>query len=123
MFELSIKTRFSAAHHLKDYRGSCAALHGHNWEVEIFVRGEELDETGILLDFREMKSSIAAAVADLDHSDLNTLDAFEGRNPTSENIARFIFEETSGMLNRGNCRVDRVSVSETADARATYWKS
>jgi len=123
MFELSIKTRFSAAHHLKDYHGSCAALHGHNWEVEVFVRGEELDDAGILMDFREMKATVARALADLDHSDLNEHDAFKGRNPTSENIAKFLFDEMSGLLDGGTCCVHRVSVKETAEATAIYWES
>lgn len=123
MFELSIKTRFSAAHRLREYRGSCAALHGHNWDVEVFVRGEDLDGMGILLDFRELKAAVSGTLGVLDHSDLNALEVFQGRNPTSENIAKFLFDELSRTLNRSICRVHRVSVYETAEARATYWAS
>ena len=123
MYGISVKARFSGAHHLRGYRGPCSKLHGHNWEVEVFVRGEELDSTGILFDFRELKASVAKALADLDHSDLNALDVFKGRNPTSENIAKFLFDEISRTVDRGNYRVHRVSVNETSEARATYWKS
>lgn len=123
MFELSTKARFSAAHHLQAYQGSCAQFHGHNWDVEVCVRGEEVDKGGLLVDFREMKAALATAIADLDHADLNALEAFRDINPTSENIARFLFEALSAALNNDRYHVHCVSVNETADSRATYWKS
>jgi len=121
MFELSVTSRFSAAHHLQEFPGSCATLHGHNWDVEVFVRGEDLSEIGILVDFRELKQSVKAALDELDHADLNALDAFRNRNPTSENIARFLFRRLSAAVNTDRYRVHKVSVNETPEARATYW--
>lgn len=122
MFELSVKTRFSAAHHLVEYPGACAALHGHNWDVEVFVRGEELNEIGILTDFKVLKGSLKKLVDDLDHSDLNTIGAFKTTNPTSENLARFMYRQLSAAINCEQYRIHRVSVNETPEARATYWE-
>jgi 6-pyruvoyltetrahydropterin/6-carboxytetrahydropterin synthase len=120
MYELSIKTRFSAAHRLRDYPGSCAVLHGHNWDVEVFVRGETLDEMGILIDFRRLKAKVKGVIDDIDHVDLGATEAFGAVNPTSENIARFLYERLSREINDDRRRVDRVSVNETPEARATY---
>lgn len=123
MHELSIRTRFSAAHHLVDYPGSCASPHGHNWEVEVFVRGRELDGTGILLDFHVLRKKVAAILGEMDHSDLNEVDAFGGANPTSENIARLLYGRLAASLNSDRCRVHRVTVSETPESRSSYWKT
>lgn len=122
MFELSVKGRFSAAHRLRDYEGACAAIHGHNWDVEVFVRGEALDERGMLVDFRELRSRMREALEALDHADLNAVDMLAGRNPTSENIVQCLYEHLSGSLNTDGCRVHKVSVNETPEARASYWE-
>ena len=122
MFEISISTRFSAAHHLQGYPGSCAEHHGHNWEVEVFVQGEQLGETGLLMDFRDLKKRVAETLAEIDHTDLNKADAFAEENPTSENIARFLYRRLSSALNGGGCRVGRVSVRETPETQAIYWE-
>lgn len=122
MFELSITTRFSAAHHLVDYPGACAALHGHNWGVEVFVRGKELDETGILLDFGQIKEVVRRVIGEIDHTDLNTFAGLAGDNPSSENIARYLYRILAKELNSAQCKVHRVCVNETPEARATYWE-
>jgi 6-pyruvoyltetrahydropterin/6-carboxytetrahydropterin synthase len=120
MYELSITRRFSAAHHLAGYPGSCASHHGHNWEVGVSVTGHELDDTGILLDFRTLKETVDGVLEQLDHKDLSALDAFADRNPTSENIARFIYQQVAARLGTRVCRVSRVCVKETPDSEATY---
>lgn len=122
MFEVSLKSHFSAAHHLKGYPGECAAFHGHNWEVEVFLRGSDLDETGILVDFRELKKAVEAVLEEIDHSDLNQVEAFKEQNPTSENIARFLYNELSESLNCDNYEMARVSVHETPGTTASYWE-
>jgi len=121
MFEISVTTRFSAAHHLVGYPGSCAGVHGHNWQVEVFVIGEELDQTGILVDFRALKEAVNGTIAEFDHQDLNTLTAFQGGNPTSENVARYLYNRLSSALNTERIRIARVAVSETPESRAVYW--
>lgn len=111
---------FSAAHHLEGYRGGCEAQHGHNWEVEVFIAGEKLDEIGMLVDFRDVKDALATELGKLDHRDLNTLEVFDNGNPTSERIAEFLFNGLSGRLNTEDRRVSRVSVQETPGAKASY---
>ena len=122
MFELNIRTHFSAAHHLVGYAGSCAALHGHNWGVEVFVRGAELDASGILVDFRVLKAEVRALLKEFDHTDLNASADFKIMNPTSENLARHLFKRLSGQLNCERCRIARVTVCETPDNTASYWE-
>jgi len=122
MYEVSITTHFSAAHHLKGYAGACSALHGHNWEVEVFVRGEKLNATGILLDFRKLKDAVGRLLKALDHADLNRLKMFEGANPTSENLARLLFAKLARKLNCAEYRVAKVTVRETPGSRASYWE-
>lgn len=120
MYEISIKTHFSAAHHLRGYQGTCEAHHGHNWNVEVFIRGIGLDETGLLLDFRDLKEAVRTALTGLDHVDLNTLDDFAELNPTSENIARYLYGRLVPELNDERIRVAQVCVEETPGTRACY---
>lgn len=122
MFELSIRTRFSAAHHIEGYAGACAAHHGHNWEVEVFVRGQTLDRRGLLVDFRKMKRVVGRVVNEIDHTDLNTVETLRDKNPTSENIAEFLYHRIGAALNTERYRVHRVVVGETSETRAAYWE-
>ena len=122
MYEVSIKAQFSAAHRLEGYRGACEAFHGHNWGVEVFVAGEELDETGMLVDFRVVREAVEAETEALDHTDLIEHPTFAAGNPTSENIARFLFVQLSQRLGGERFRVSRVSVNETPGSKASYWE-
>lgn len=122
MFELSVRTEFSAAHCLVGYDGKCAHRHGHNWGVEVFIRGAALNGTGMLLDFKELKQAVAAALDELDHRDLNELPSFMERNPTSENIARHLYECLGAQFRDRAFRVHRVSVMESRSSTATYWE-
>lgn len=121
MYELTVKTHFSAAHRLVGYQGSCANFHGHNWEVEIALRGRRLNEIGILVDFREVKTAVRDAMKELDHSDLNALPDFMRENPSSENIARYLHRKLSAALNAPGHRIHRVTVCETPGSAASYW--
>lgn len=122
VFEVYVKTHFSAAHRLNGYPGDCARVHGHNWIIEVFVKCSELDRLGIALDFRDIKSAVKAVVSELDHSDLNDLPVFVNENPTSENIARYLYGQLSERLNTPKNRVSKVKVSETPGAGAFYWE-
>ena len=121
MYELSVKTRFSAAHCLVGYDGRCAARHGHNWEVVVFVKGRKLDKLGMLIDFHALKQIVRDALEELDHTDLNALKAFTADNPSSENIARYLFGRLRGRLKGTGCAVDRVTVAETPENLVTYF--
>lgn len=122
VFEVYVKSHFSAAHSLRGYPGDCARVHGHNWMVEVFVRCAQLDELGIGIDFRDIKAAVTEVLAGLDHRDLNDLPLFADQNPSSENIARFLYKELSRKLNTREIHISRVKVSETPGAGAFYWE-
>jgi 6-pyruvoyltetrahydropterin/6-carboxytetrahydropterin synthase len=122
MYEISIRTHFSAAHRLVGHQGVCARIHGHNWEIEIFLKGPVLDEIGILVDFKVVKEAVQEVLGALDHADLNQHPGFAVQNPTSENIARLLFEDLGRRLNTDRCRISKVRVSESPNSSATYWE-
>lgn len=121
MFELSVKTHFSAAHRLVGYQGPCANPHGHNWDVEIFVRGTKLNDLGMLIDYGDIKTAVREVMKELDHVDLNLVPAFVRANPTSENLARYVYERLSERINFEHARVCRVTLGETPSTSASYW--
>lgn len=120
MYELKIITEFSAAHNLRNFRGKCEALHGHNWKVEVVVSGEELDGSGVVLDFAEVKAATSEVMSEIDHRYLNELPFFIEHNPSSENIARYIFQRLQEKITDERVRVQRVTAWESQDACATY---
>lgn len=122
MFEVSVRSHFSAAHRLRGYRGTCEALHGHNWEVEVFVRGRELDKIGIMVDFRDLKDALKTVLKGIDHTDLNMLGPFKRTNPTSENIARFLFRQLATRIKGRRYKMHRVCVRETPETGSCYWE-
>ena len=120
--EVYVKTHFSAAHCLNGYEGDCARMHGHNWIIEVYVRCERLNEIGIGIDFRDIKNAVKDVLQGLDHFNLNELPAFQSVNPTSENIARYLYKELARKLNGDAIRISKVKVSETPGAGAFYWE-
>lgn len=122
MFELSVKSHFSGAHHLTGYRGSCAEPHGHNWEIEVFLRGTKTNSIGMLVDFKKVKAAVHECLKVLDHRDLNRLPAFIRQNPTSENLARYLYQALSKRLNSPAGKVHRVWVCETPGSAVVYWE-
>ena len=122
VFEICVETHFSAAHSLIGYQGNCAQIHGHNWIVEVFVRCRELNDIGIGIDFRDVRQAIKDIIKDLDHSYLNEYPEFKNTNPSSENIANFLYRELGGKINSDNVKISKVKVSETRGAGAYYWE-
>ncbi len=123
MYEIKIVSQFAAAHQLRNYCGGCEKLHGHNWKVEVRVTGKMLDDDGLLIDFRKLKDKTKNILDELDHEFLNDLDYFEKINPSSENIARLIFEKLSKDLNEKGISISRVSAWESDTSCATYFES
>lgn len=127
MFELRVQEEFAAAHNLRHYEGKCENLHGHNWTVELRVRGTRLQEdTEMLVDFKVLKTILRDILETLDHCYLNEIEPFDRINPTSENIARLIAERAQGALDdQGirNASVWSVEVFETPRASATWFAS
>jgi 6-pyruvoyltetrahydropterin/6-carboxytetrahydropterin synthase len=120
MYELKIITQFGAAHQLKETGGECENLHGHNWKIEVCVKGERLDRNGLLIDFKVLKDETKEIIDRLDHKYLNELAWFKDMNPTSENISRLIYELLSQRINNENISVSRVTTWESDTACATY---
>ena len=122
IFEVYIETHFSAAHALRGYPGDCARLHGHNWIIQVYVRCRELDDIGIGIDFRVIKENVKDVLQGLDHFNMNELPDFQEDNPTSENIAKYLYRELSKRIDSDKVKVSKVKVSETPNAGAFYWE-
>jgi len=120
MYEVMVEGSFSAAHNLRGYREKCEKLHGHNWKVRVGIRGGKLDKYGMLIDFRDVKDYLEKIIEKLDHKYLNEISHFKVTNPTSENIARFIYNDLRFHLKGSQYRVSKVTVWESDTASATY---
>ena len=121
MYELKVTTDFAAAHQLKMVAEKCENLHGHNWKLEVRVRGEQLNEAGVVLDFGELKMHLATVIGGLDHQFLNELEPFIDSNPSSENISRYLAETLQAAIGDDRIRVSSVTAWESDNACATYF--
>lgn len=119
MYDLMIRGHFDAAHALHGYPGECRNLHGHTWDIEVIVRGSELDEIGIVYDFKTLKQDLAAVLDPLDHAYLNDVPPFDVLNPTAEHLSRYIYEQLEGRVGP-QVRVLEVAVWESPIAKITY---
>jgi len=122
MYRLKIITSFAAAHCLINYQGDCENLHGHNWKVEVVVTAGELDKAGLGIDFKILKRETNLLLKTLDHKYLNELPPFLDTSPSSENLARYIYNELSLKLNNANVKVETVTVWESDFASACYYE-
>jgi 6-pyruvoyltetrahydropterin/6-carboxytetrahydropterin synthase len=123
MYELMIETGFSSAHQLRGYKGKCEALHGHNWRVQVIVSSDRLNDIGLVIDFHELKLITNEAISPLDHSFLNDVFPFTEINPSSENIAKWIYDTIRKKMLEKNCSVSSVTVWENDTSSATYYES
>lgn len=122
MYKLTIRTSFAAAHNLINYQGDCENLHGHNWKVELTVIANELDKAGLGIDFKVLKREAGAIIQELDHKYLNDNPAFANLSPSSEHIARYLYQRISERLNSDVIKVDAVAVWESDNASACYYE-
>jgi len=122
MYELTVEVGFAAAHQLRGYKGNCENLHGHNWRVQINLTAERLNEIDIVMDFRDLKKVARDVVAPLDHVFLNDVFPFTEKNPTSENIAKWIFDSLKKRIYNGAVQVAAVTVWESDSASASYYE-
>jgi len=123
MYQITIETHFSSAHRLRGYNGECERLHGHNWKVKIFVASEVLNNLGMIMDFRDIKSQTKVLVDRLDHQYLNDIAPFTEINPTTENIAKYMFDELSKTINTNQLRISMVEIWESPTCSASYSQS
>lgn len=123
MYKLMIETDFASAHQLRGYKGKCEVLHGHNWKVQVFVTAEKLNEIDIAIDFSELKRITKEIISQLDHKFLNEIYPFTEINPSSENIAFWIYKSLKDRLSDyPNISVSAVTVWESDTASATYYE-
>lgn len=116
MYSLKVQGNFSSAHNLREYKGKCEDLHGHNWVVEMVVESVKLDKIGMVLDFKHLKNELNAVLEKMDHKYLNRIPFFKKVNPTSEQIAKYIYDQLKIALPQ----VKSVTVWENATSCATY---
>ncbi len=122
MYELMIETTFSSAHQLRGYKGKCEDLHGHNWKVNIYVQADMLNEIDLAIDFHELKRYTNEVVEQLDHGFLNEIFPFTEINPSSENIAKWIFDSLKKKVEGEHISLTAVTVWESDTASATYYE-
>ena len=122
MYYLTVKSSFAAAHRIVGYEGACSRYHGHNFSVEVEVEGKGLDELGMVMDFKELKELVDGVISGLDHQDLNRFPPFRGLNPTSESLAKYIYDKLKPLI-EPPLSLSSVTVWETAGYRVTYRES
>lgn len=120
MFEITVTGHFDSAHYLDGYQGKCEEVHGHRFGVVVGIGGERLNEIGILYDFSELKAHLREVLGYLDHKPLNDLPPFKGQNPSSENLAVYIYRELEGRLKGSGVTLSFVEVHESPDNRVRF---
>lgn len=119
MFKISVTTKFAAAHQLRGYEGPCENLHGHNWVIKAMVGADRLDDIGMVYDFKKLKNNLNEIVERFDHQFLNEVKPFDEINPTSENVAKHIFESLAKKLPPG-IKVIAIDVGESEQYVSSY---
>jgi 6-pyruvoyltetrahydropterin/6-carboxytetrahydropterin synthase len=125
MFEVTVEAGFSSGHYLRNYKGKCENPHGHNYKVRVTLAGTELDEAGLLLDFKLLKHVMRPVIEYVDHKMLNDIEPFDKINPSAENLARYFYQQTSEQLNGmtgGRVRIKDCTIWETDTTTATYFE-
>jgi len=121
MFEVTVEQTFAAGHALRNYKGKCENVHGHNYRVRVTISGEQLDDAGLLVDFVDVKRLMGGAIEYLDHRFINDLPPFDLLNPSAENIAKYFYDRVNaGMKNDAPVRISEVRVWETDTSSAVY---
>jgi len=120
MFEISVDYTFAAGHALRNYKGKCENVHGHNYKVRVTLAGEQLNASGLLMDFVELRTELRRLGEELDHHFLNDIPPFDQLNPSAENLAKYFCDEITPQVTNQGLRVEGVTVWETDTTSATY---
>jgi len=121
MYEIAVTSHFSGAHRLRYLHGKCEELHGHNWKVEVSVVSNRLRKEGVVIDFGILKQKVEKILKSLDHTYLNDLPHFSGIEPSSENIAKYIFDRLKSELKGHSVNLKKVTAWESETSCATYF--
>ena len=122
MYDVTVKTGFSAAHQLRLYDGKYENLHGHNWTAQVTVEADELNPIGVGIDFVELKEMVEKILSRLDYQNINEISPFDKETPSAENIARWLFLELKTQIDTESTRVKRVEVCEMEGCGASYYE-
>ena len=122
MYKLNVTSHFASAHKLTGYEGLCKNLHGHNWKVRVGINCKNTDDIGMTIDFGDVKKALNDIMEVLDHSYLNDLEPFQSENPTSENIAKFIYREMQKKIEVEDCQVADVEVWESERSSMIFFE-
>lgn len=122
MYEVTVKTMFSAAHQLRGYDGKYENLHGHNWIAIVTVQASELDSMGVGIDFVALKKRVEEILSQVDYKNINEVPPFDTMNPSAENIARWVFKKLAAAVGSGTVQVKRVEIKEFEDCGAAYFE-
>ncbi len=108
MFEVAVEQGFASAHALRNYKGRCENVHGHNWKVRVVIEGRQLE--------------MAAIIDRIDHQFLNEIPPFDVTNPSAENIAEYFYQRMNEGLTATPVpvRIREVKIWETDIQSATY---
>jgi 6-pyruvoyltetrahydropterin/6-carboxytetrahydropterin synthase len=120
MYRVTVLSHFSGAHRLRHLHGKCEELHGHNWKIEVSVVSNRLNKEGVVIDFNILKQKMEKVLKTLDHTFLNNLPYFSGREPSSENIAKYIFDRLKAELKGHPAILKEVTAWESETSSATY---
>ena len=122
MYIVTVEDHFSSAHQLREYQGKCERLHGHNWMVKVSISGNQLDQSGMLIDFGIIKKELKEVLNALDHRFLNEVEPFDKINPSAENIAFYIFNKMKEKILKDfpKVKIYRVDVWESHKSYASY---
>jgi 6-pyruvoyltetrahydropterin/6-carboxytetrahydropterin synthase len=122
MYELMVESKFAAAHQLRGYKGKCENLHGHNWRVTVAVTADRLNAIGLAIDFHDLKKALREVLDQLEHTFLNDIFPFTQINPSSENVAKWIYDSMVKKVNDSNIEVASVTVWESDTSSASYFE-
>ena len=124
MFEVSVEETFAAGHALRNYKGKCENVHGHNYRIRVTMEGDHLNSIGLLIDFIELKRVMRKTIEYLDHKFINDVPPFDVENPSAENIAKFFYEEIAAGMKlqeaENEPKLAEVRVWETDTSIASY---
>ena len=121
MYKITVLSHFSGAHRLRYLHGKCEELHDHNWKVEVAVVSDRLNKEGVVIDFTVLKQKVEKVLKPLDHHYLNDLPYFSGKEPSSENIAKYIFDRLKADLKGYRTVLKEVTAWESETSCATYF--